>query len=146
MTSPHDESTAESESLGLRRFVAVGHCGPDMGMLRTALRRAVAGATLLEATDEASLASHRDGDAVWLINRMLDGDFTAADGIDLIAREAKLGHGAVLLLVSNLFDAQAAARAAGGTPGFGKSGLFRPETAEVLRKVAHRAAPPSRDA
>ena len=118
-----------------KRFVAVGHCGPDAAMLGSALRRALPGATLTAVNDDAALDAHRDGDAVWLVNRLLDGDFADEDGIALLAREAARGHGATLLLISNLDEAQESARAAGARRGFGKLALHRPETTELLRSL-----------
>ena len=114
-------------------FLLVGHCGPDASLLRSAIRRAVPGATFSEARDDAALASHRGDGSVWLVNRALDGNFAAADGIELIAREAGRVRSA---LVSNFPEAQSAAVAAGAMPGFGKSSLHSESTARALAALA----------
>lgn len=114
-------------------FLLVGHCGPDASMLRSAVRRAVPGAAFAEAHDDAGLAAHRSDGSVWLVNRALDGDFAVADGIGLIARE---GGRVRTALVSNFPEAQAAAIAAGASPGFGKTALNSEATARTLAALA----------
>lgn len=116
-------------------FLLVGHCGPDASMLRSAIRRAVPAATFAEARDDAALGRHRSDGSVWIVNRALDGDFTVADGIGLIAREERRIRSA---LVSNFPEAQRAAEAAGAMPGFGKSEL---NTEATARKIVALAAP-----
>jgi hypothetical protein len=114
-------------------FLLVGHCVPDASMLRSAIRRAVPGASFAEASCDADLAPHRADGSVWIVNRALDGDFAAADGVELIARE---GGRVRVALVSNFPEAQAAAVAAGAMPGFGKSSLNSEATARALAAMA----------
>ena len=122
-------------------FLAVGHCGPDGWMLRTAIQRVIPGASVEDVTSETDLAERLEGDAnrpvVILVNRKLDGDFRAADGIELI--KARSGAGPVWMLVTNLPDAAAAAESAGAAPGFGKSDLHSEATSEALRRAAELA-------
>lgn len=123
-------------------FIAVGHCGPDAWMLRTAIQRLFPDATLEDVADDdalaAGMASATDRPAVLLVNRKLDGDFAAGDGIELI--EAIGGGTHVSLLVTDLPDAAAAAIEAGAAPGFGKSDLHGDATAASLRHAVEVAA------
>ena len=110
-------------------------------MLRTAIQRVIPGAMVEDITGEAGLAERLNRDAdrpvVILVNRKLDGDFNAADGIELI--KARPDGGQVWMLVTNLPDAAAAAEAAGAVPGFGKSDLHVESTSDVLRQAAEVA-------
>ena len=123
-------------------FIAVGHCGPDAWMLRTAIQRLFPDATLEDVADDdalaAGMASATDRPAVLLVNRKLDGDFAAGDGIELI--EAIGGGTHVSLLVTDLPDAAAAAIEAGAAPGFRKSALHGDATAAALRHAVEVAA------
>ncbi|MHC4909647.1 MAG: hypothetical protein ACYTF9_08025 [Planctomycetota bacterium] len=111
----------------------VGHCGPDAFMLRTAVSRAVPGATLEMVNDQRTLDPLLTSRTVLLVNRVLDGPFDASDGIELIAAVTAGDDAPVALLVSNFDHAQAAATAAGGHPGFGKNDLYEERTASLLR-------------
>ena len=110
-------------------------------MLRTAIQRVIPGASVEDVTSETDLAERLEADAdrpvVILVNRKLDGDFRAADGIELI--KARSGAGPVWMLVTNLPDAAAAAESAGAAPGFGKSDLHSEATSEALRRAAELA-------
>lgn len=119
----------------MRTVVLVGHCGPDMHMLRTVVSRSVPGASIVAANDEASLARHLDAGSVLLVNRSLDGDFDAEDGVDLIRRVRSAAGAPEAMLISNYAESQAAASAAGAMPGFGKSQLYAAATAEAIRKA-----------
>ena len=123
-------------------FLAVGHCGPDSWMLRTAVQRVVPDAAVepvdRESDLDARLDAARERPVVLLVNRKLDGDFTAEDGIDLIAGRREGTH--VALLVTNLADAMAEAEAVGALPGFGKSGLHDEGTSNVLRRASDAAS------
>lgn len=133
--------TSESSPL----FIAVGHCGPDAWMLRTAIQRLFPDATLEDVADDdalaAGMASATDRPAVLLVNRKLDGDFAAGDGIELI--EAIGGGTHAAILVTDLPDAAAAAIEVGAVPGFGKSDLHGDATAEALRHAVEVAGGPA---
>lgn len=120
------------------RFAAVGHCVPDAAMLRGAVRRVHPNASFVEVADDAGLGALRGTGAVRLVNRALDGDFSAEDGLELIRRELEADPSGLFLLVSNFPEAQAAAVALGARRGFGKSQLHAPETTEALRSLAAR--------
>ena len=123
-------------------FLAVGHCGPDGWMLRSAIQRVIPDAVVEDVTGEAvldeRLGTAVDQPVVLLVNRKLDGDFVAADGIELI-RERRDGRH-VAMLVTNLPDAAAAAEEAGALPGFGKSDLHGDSTTSSLRRAAQSAS------
>ncbi len=114
-------------------IVLVGHCGPDMAMLTSAISRAVPGATIMRANDDATLAPYLAPGCALIVNRVLDGSFDASDGIDLIRRVSEGENAPTALLVSNYPEAQRDAEAAGAMPGFGKSELYDKETADRIR-------------
>ncbi|MFG0326612.1 MAG: hypothetical protein ACF8SC_05000 [Phycisphaerales bacterium JB037] len=119
----------------------VGHCGPDMFMLRNAIRNAAPDATIEVVDSDAAVASI-DAD-VLLVNRVLDGSFADTRGIDLIARlsASRTGPRPAILLISNYADAQSEAEAAGALPGFGKSDLYSDQTRErLLAAIEHARA------
>jgi hypothetical protein len=117
-------------------FVLIGHCGPDSFMMKSAVQRAVAGAKIVAADDHASLADHLKPDAVLLVNRVLDGGFDTDSGIELIRALAQSPSPPVMMLVSNLSEAQEQAQAAGARPGFGKREINAARTRELLRDAA----------
>jgi two-component system, chemotaxis family, chemotaxis protein CheY len=116
--------------------VLVGHCSPDSGMLKSIAARVLPGIDVVRVNDDRSLEKYRRADALWLVNRGLDGDFAADDGIAIIERESSKPQSPVLLLVSNYPEAQAAAVAAGAKGGFGKQSLYAESTAAALRDAA----------
>ncbi|MHC4828450.1 MAG: hypothetical protein ACYTEY_18010, partial [Planctomycetota bacterium] len=119
-----------------KTFVLVGHCWADRMSLKSAVKRAVPGATIARADDMASLREHIDSGAVLLVNRVLDGRFEAGDGVELI-RELNAGDDPPrAILVSDYPEAQADAVAARARPGFGKAQLHDELTVRRLREVA----------
>jgi len=121
----------------MKKIVLVGHCGPDAAMLRSAVRGAVADAAFESVNDDETLAGAMDGADLALVNRALDGTFSAADGVELIGRLASRRSGGrpVLMLVSNYEDAQARAVQAGAAPGFGKLAMYDDAAMERLRRA-----------
>ena len=115
-----------------RTVVLVGHCGPDMFMLKTAVGRALPEATIVSVNDDDVLGEYRTPEALLLVNRELDGQFDTQSGIELISEIAQQTDGPVTMLISNLQDAQAQAVAAGAKPGFGKSQLYDSSTIDIL--------------
>lgn len=103
-----------------KTIVLVGHCGPDVSMLRSALRSVVPEAKVEVANSGEALAKLAPGSDLLLVNRVLDGDFEVAEGMGLLG---KVGAGPAFMLVSDLPEAQARAEAAGARPGFGKRQL-----------------------
>ena len=118
---PDDTSPTPAPSSPPAPTVAlVGHCGFDSGSLEHAVLQACPSAELLRINREDELTDTPA--TVWLVNRLLDGSFSAGTGVDLIRRHAGK-PGRAMLLVSNYEDAQAAAVEAGARPGFGKAEL-----------------------
>ncbi len=121
-----------------KTVVLVGHCGPDMFMLKTAVGRALPEATIVSVNDRDALGEYRTPEALLLVNRELDGRFHSRSGIDLISEIAQQTHAPVTILISNLQDAQAQAVAAGAKPGFGKSQLYDKSTTDLLTGAMQR--------
>lgn len=119
-----------------RSFILVGHCRPDVFMLKTAVSRAVPDAQVEAINDEAALEEHLSSDSVLLVNRILDGRFSSEDGVALIGQVSGREDPPVSILISNYEDAQAEAVAVGALPGFGKTELYDGETAQILREAA----------
>ncbi len=122
----------------LRTFVLVGHCGPDVHLLKRVISRAAPGAAIEVVDDEAALTRFHSPRFVLLVNRKLDGMFEATGGIELISSLAQQAEDArpALMLVSNFADAQAEAQAVGALPGFGKAELGEERTNDRLRSSA----------
>ena len=115
-----------------KTVVLVGHCGPDMFMLKTAVGRALPEATIVFVNDTVALSEYLTSDSLLLVNRELDGGFDRKSGIDLISQIAKQDDPPIGMLISNFADAQAQAVAAGAKPGFGKSQLYDESTTDIL--------------
>jgi len=107
----------------IQRIALVGHCGPDAAMLKHTLQRFANGATVELVTDEAQLQRVLTGEALLLVNRVLDGDFSVEQGVMLIRELAGRSDGPRFMMVSNLDEAQRQAEQAGAYPGFGKNDL-----------------------
>ncbi len=101
---------------------AVRACLPDVG--------------LVSVNRAEELSTYTGPDNLLLINRVLDGRFDTDSGIELIRQLAQLPDPPAMMLVSNFPDAQAQAQEAGALPGFGKSELADPSTAEKLKAWA----------
>lgn len=126
--------------MGVPRVVLVGHCALDSHSLRSAVRRALGDPEIVGASSDAELRERLAGASLLLVNRALDGDFPDKTGVELIARLAPSGVPA--MLVSNFADAQAAATAAGGRPGFGKKDMNSEHAASLMRAAIGPAARP----
>ena len=118
-----------------RTIALVGHCGPDVFMLKTAMQRIAPTSPITVVNDTQSLDAHVEDGAILLVNRVLDGAFANDDGIELIRRVTAGDDAARAILISNLPNAQDEAVSAGASPGFGKSQLYDAETAERLRAL-----------
>ena len=129
-------SSGASGVSSLRTVVLVGHCGPDMFMLKTAVGRALPGASIVFANDDDALSEYRTADSLLLVNRELDGGFDSSSGIELIQQLIQQDNPPVVMLISNYEDAQQEAIAAGATLGFGKTQLYNQSTTQLLREAA----------
>lgn len=119
-------------------IVLVGHCGPDAWALKSAVSRAVAGASVVFANDAEALAKHLPGADLLLVNRVLDGEFDVQSGIDLIRALSQSPGSPRCMLISNFAEAQAGAQEAGALPGFGKTEMNSDLAAERLRVAVAR--------
>ena len=118
--------------------VLVGHCGPDMFMLKTAVGRALPEATIVSVNDIDTLGEYRAPEVLLLVNRELDGSFRSESGVELIREIAQQTDGPITMLISNFEDAQAQAVAAGAKPGFGKSQLYDKSMMDMLAGTMSR--------
>jgi two-component system, chemotaxis family, chemotaxis protein CheY len=120
----------------MKRIVLVGHCGPDTSYLMMAARKAAADAQIVRANADKDLASALaggDGETVLLlVNRVLDGNFADAGGIELIARLRGSHPRVRTMLISNYEDAQRSAVRAGALPGFGKREIGSPKVLSMI--------------
>ncbi len=129
------------------QFVLVGHCSADSSSLSRAIGQAYPHARIASVSDQTSLAKKLDANgqsegaarSVLLVNRVLDGDFAAEGGVELIRELAQSPAAPVMLLISNFDDAQDAAVAAGAVRGFGKSQLNQPATRQALVGALEKA-------
>ncbi len=124
----------------IQRVALVGHCGFDSSSLTRLAQQLAPNAQVLRINDQQSLdqiaSQVASQDTLLLVNRVLDGHFTAGEsGIDLIRSLAQREHVSPMMLVSNYADAQEQAVQAGALPGFGKSDMNSPQTVDRLRKV-----------
>ena len=119
-----------------KTVVLVGHCGPDMFMLKTAVGRALPEATIVFVNDVDALGEYRTPDSLLLVNRELDGGFDSSSGIELIQQLIQQDNPPTVMLISNYEDAQQEAIAAGATLGFGKTQLYDQSTTQLLHEAA----------
>ncbi len=117
----------------INRVVLVGHCGADSWSLTRAVRDALGDMDVATANNTSELDALAGPDALLLVNRVLDGRFDVADGIDLIGQVTSCDDAGPAMLISNYDDAQAEAESAGAVRGFGKSDVSSPATGELLR-------------
>lgn len=116
--------------------VLVGHCGFDQRPLQRAVDEALPGVQVDAVNGIKRLSIYLRPDALLLVNRVLDGRFTTASGIELIAELARHNAPPRMILISNYPDAQARAKEAGALPGFGKSDLRTPDAVARLHAAA----------
>ncbi len=120
-------------------IVLVGHCGPDMFMLRGAVSRLAPDSAVETANDTKALSPYLTASNILLVNRVLDGRFSTGRGIELIGELAAAADAPVQILISNYPESQAEAETAGAHPGFGKTALYDDTTAEIIRTALAKA-------
>lgn len=120
---------AEDQSQTTKKVVLVGHCGPDSFLLVNAVRSAVPGAEVVKNTEEKDLWG--TGGDLLLVNRVLDGFYNDEKGLRII--EEATSRAVPAMIISNYQDAQDAAVAAGGRPGFGKSEVRSDKAQNAIR-------------
>ena len=118
------------------RVILVGHCSPDSSYLAIAIKAAKPGAIVERAMDDVALLAYLEkGASLLLINRLLDGEYSNSDGVELLGQCRKSHPEIPAMLISNYPEAQARAVAAGAVQGFGKSQLGSEGTREMLAVV-----------
>lgn len=122
----------------VKNVVLVGHCGFDARSLMRAVEQALPTANFESADNAADLERFGGDDSLLLINRLLDGSFDAANGIELIRKLATGPSRPRTMLISNLEDAQEQAEQAGALPGFGKGDLHTNKATDRLREAAEK--------
>jgi hypothetical protein len=119
-----------------KRIVLVGHCGPDSYAIKSAVSRMAPGAAVILTMDESALQRELPAADLLLINRVLDGDYALAMGVDLVRAVSSMeGRRPATMLISNYPEAQAEAAAAGALPGFGKRDLYSEQSAGRVRSA-----------
>ena len=118
----------------IRRVLLVGHCAADAWVLDRAVKEVFKGVEVESANDQSSI-QNAGADELLLVNRVLDGRFNSAGGIDLIQRMKDNGSPAALMLISNFAESQDQAVEAGALPGFGKSDTGSQMMVDALRAV-----------
>ena len=129
-----------------KNILLIGHCGPDSSYLRSAVKKAIPGASVSGADTpddvDAALANRVD---LVLLNRVLGYEFEGTSGVDLIAQLKSKNPGLKTMLVSNYPDAQAAAEKAGALKGFGKRDIGSPVVSSLLKSaVGEKVSVPSK--
>lgn len=119
----------------IKQVILVGHCGADSGTLSVVIGRASPNMAVLRVNDASSLDRAVTADTLLLVNRVLDGSFSDAGGIELIRRVRARAGAPAAILISNYADAQRDAEQAGALPGFGKSQAWDESTVQMLRRV-----------
>ncbi len=119
-----------------KTVVLVGHCGADSSYLRLTIKQADPDAAAVSAHSSQELKQLLDqGAELVLFNRQVDYGFNSYEGLDLI-REIHASHPkAKLMMVTNYPEVQAAAIAAGATPGFGKRELGSQRVKDLMKAV-----------
>lgn len=128
------------DAAGAPTIVLVGHCMADSSMLGSVVGRAVPGARVVKCGAMGEFDRLAGEGAVMLINRVPEGSFEGATGVELVERVVQRGGAARAMLVSDYASAQAEAEKAGAMPGFGKSRCGSSEAAERLKAAAQAAA------
>lgn len=108
----------------------VGHCRPDIFALTAAIRGYFPDADVKVTNDSSGLNESSD---LYLVNRILDGQFSHESGIELI-RQLPEGSPPAILLTNFPEHAQAAIEA-GAQPGFGKAEARTPKAEHAIRNA-----------
>jgi two-component system, chemotaxis family, chemotaxis protein CheY len=114
------------------RVLSVGQCGFDSASIERLFKQDFSAE--VESVDAGTDAMGRlksGGYDLVLVNRRLDSD--GSSGVALLEQLHSQAPDVPLMLVSDKADAQAEAVAKGALPGFGKSALRHPETAQRIR-------------
>jgi two-component system, chemotaxis family, chemotaxis protein CheY len=114
------------------KVLSVGQCGVDHPAIRRLLHSKFdAAVTPMDSAEDALAELRRQRYDLVLANRVFD---LGGSGLDFISalKASESSSGVPVMLVSDLAAAQQQAVALGALPGFGKTALHQPETAERL--------------
>jgi CheY-like chemotaxis protein len=121
-------------------IILAGHCGPDSSYLRMTLSKAVKSARIISADDDAELMQAlRGGADLLLLNREMPYGFMDTQGVNMIPPLKQAYPKLKIMLISNYSEAQEAAVAAGGLPGFGKREMGSARVTQLLRDALEPA-------
>ena len=119
--------------MAILHVVLVGHCGFDSGNLISFVEGINGDVEVTRVNDECELGRFRNGESLWLINRVLEGPFEAGDGLEMVENEAGKEGGPRVMLITNYEDWLANSVKAGGVAGFGKSAVGGADAAACLK-------------
>src|ERR1017187_3169550 len=83
----------------ITHVVLVGHCVPDSALLRGLVKRLAPEVEVTRANSLQELAAHTKPQALWLVNRVLDGSFPHNSGAELIRDHASRPSGGTPVLM-----------------------------------------------
>lgn len=119
----------------INKVLLVGHCGFDSGSL-THLVSDTMGIKAVRVNSDAALKKQADASTLLLINRVLDGDFQAGDGVALVEEIASQSDAPKMMVITNYPDVQQKAQAAGALEGFGKNDMGDAGVSQRLKSLA----------
>lgn len=118
----------------IHNVLLVGHCGFDSGSLTHLVSQAM-GVNAQRVNSDAQLDKQAGPHTLLLINRVLDGDFKAGDGVQLVEQLAAKGDAPAMMVITNYPDVQKKAKAAGALQGFGKNDIGDAALVQRLKKL-----------
>lgn len=119
----------------LNQILLVGHCVPDMYMLKSKMQQLFPGTAVESSKSQDDLSARITPQSLLLVNRVLDGLFSVEDGIELIEKLAQEADAPKMMLISNFPEFQQQAVKVGALMGFGKSEMGSSATEDKLRKA-----------
>jgi hypothetical protein len=119
----------------LEQILLVGHCVPDMYMLRSKMQQLFPDAVVDSCRSQSELDAKSNSKSLLLVNRVLDGMFDTDGGIELIGKLAQADDAPKMMLISNFPESQEEAVNVGALVGFGKSQMGSEQTEDKLRKA-----------
>ena len=120
--------------MAVRRVLSIGQCGFDSAAIEKLFEQNhSASVTSVDSASEAASQLKAGTFELVLVNRRLDAD--GSSGLSLLEQLLAQSPSVPMMLVSDRADAQQEAVSKGALPGFGKSALRAPETAERIRSA-----------
>lgn len=129
--------STQAASSPISKVLLVGHCGFDSGSL-THLVRSSMNLSAKRVNSDDALAKEAGADTLLLINRVLDGQFKAGDGVELIQQLASQKNAPKMMVITNYPDVLEKSVAAGALPGFGKNDISSPDVSQRLKALTQK--------